>query len=26
LIRVYILGIFSQKARGSSMRLERMAG
>ena len=25
LIRVYILGIFSQKARGSSMRLERMA-
>jgi len=26
LIRVYMLGIFSQKARGSSMRLERMAG
>ena len=25
LIRVYMLGIFSQKARGSSMRLERMA-
>ena len=24
LIRVYILGIFSKKARGSSMRLERM--
>ncbi len=26
LIRVYLLGIFSEKARGSSMRLERMVG
>ena len=26
LIRVYLLGIFSEKARGPSMRLERMAG
>ncbi|MBW1757127.1 MAG: hypothetical protein JRJ80_13270, partial [Deltaproteobacteria bacterium] len=25
MIRVYILGIFSPKARSSSMRLERMA-